>query len=81
MIVEAGISTFVFETPPPEYAAALWSLHGAIGFAAQVAFAFVPLAQRRVTLGARAQHRRSDNVLPRRRKATAFGFRMNIGIR
>lgn len=47
MAAELALSTLVFRTPLESYVAAFGSAPGAIGLAAQIAFAFVPLMQRK----------------------------------
>ncbi len=47
MVVELALSVFVFGRSTDEYLAAFATLPGAIGLAAQTAFAFVPWVQGR----------------------------------
>jgi len=48
MLAEFTLSVVVFQRSPGDYARTLLSLAGAIGLAAQLAFAFIPLIQARI---------------------------------
>ena len=46
MLAEGGVSVFVFGRPVQDHFAAYLSAPGAIGLAAQIAFAVIPVMQR-----------------------------------